>query len=74
MRPLIAGSIARADEVVEPPFDAAHESGSGPIATEIHRPRNVGDQGKSGLVVLNVSFVAHDPSETWTVWIFCSAN
>src|ERR1700752_1626476 len=33
-----------------------------PIATEIHVPRNVGDQGKSGLVVLNVSFVARGPN------------
>ena len=32
-----------------------------PIATEIHVPWNVGDQGESGLVVLNMSFVAHDP-------------
>ena len=35
-----------------------------PIATEIHVPSNVGDQGKSGLVVLNVSFVARDPKPT----------
>jgi hypothetical protein len=32
-----------------------------PIATEIHVPWHVGDQLKSGLVVLNVSFVARDP-------------
>jgi hypothetical protein len=31
------------------------------IATEIRDPWNVGDQGKSGLVVLSVSFVARDP-------------
>jgi hypothetical protein len=36
------------------------------IATEIHVSRHVGDQGKSGLVVLNVSFVARDPSPTWS--------
>ena len=34
------------------------------IATEIHVPWHVGDQGKSGLVVLNVCFVARDPKET----------
>jgi len=34
------------------------------IATEIHVPWHVGDQGKSGLVVLNVCFVARDPTET----------
>ena len=32
-----------------------------PIATVIHVTWNVGDQGKSGPVVLNVSFVVHDP-------------
>jgi hypothetical protein len=31
-----------------------------PFAAGMHVPWNVGDQG-SGLVVLNVSFVAHDP-------------
>jgi hypothetical protein len=40
-------------------------SAIGPIATEIHVPWNVGDQGKSGLVVLNVSFVARDPKQTF---------
>ena len=34
----------------------------GPIATEIHVRWHVGDQGMSGLVVLNVSFVARDPN------------
>jgi hypothetical protein len=34
------------------------------IATEIYVPWNVGDQGKSRLVVLNVSFVARDPLQT----------
>jgi hypothetical protein len=34
---------------------------SWPIAAEIDVSRNVRDQGKSGLVVLNVSFVARDP-------------
>jgi hypothetical protein len=34
-----------------------------PIATEIHVPWNVGDQGKSGLVVLNMSFGALDEKE-----------
>jgi hypothetical protein len=37
-----------------------------PIATEIHAPWNVGDQGKSGLFVLNVSFVARDLERTFT--------
>ena len=37
---------------------------SWPIATEIHVAWHVGDQGKSGLVVLNVSFVARDPEQT----------
>ena len=32
------------------------------MATEIHVPWNVGDQGKSGLIVLNVSFVTRDLS------------
>ena len=32
-----------------------------PIATEIHVSWHVGNQDKSGLVVLNVSFVARDP-------------
>jgi hypothetical protein len=32
-----------------------------PIATEGNVPRNIGDQGKCGLVALNVSFVARDP-------------
>jgi hypothetical protein len=35
-----------------------------PIATESPVPWNVGNQGKSGLVVLNVSFVARDPQRT----------
>ena len=35
-----------------------------PFATEIHCPWNVGDPGKRGLVVLNVSFVARDPQRT----------
>ena len=35
-----------------------------PFATEIHVTWNVGDQGKRGLVVINVSFVAHDPKRT----------
>jgi hypothetical protein len=39
------------------------------IATEIHVPWHVGDQGKSGLVVLNVSFVARDPKATLPVSI-----
>ena len=32
-----------------------------PIATEIHVAWHAGDQGKSGPVVLNVSFAACDP-------------
>ena len=32
-----------------------------PIATEIRVPWNVGDQGRSGVVVLNMSFAARDP-------------
>ena len=36
----------------------------GPIATEIHVAWHAGDQGKSGPVVLNVSFVACDPDRT----------
>ena len=36
-----------------------------PIATEIHVSWNVGDRGKSGLVVLNTSFVARDP-DVWS--------
>jgi NAD(P)-dependent dehydrogenase (short-subunit alcohol dehydrogenase family) len=32
-----------------------------PVATEIHVRWHVGGQGNSGLVVLNVSFVARDP-------------
>ena len=35
-----------------------------PIATEIHVSWHVGNQDKSGLVVLNVSFVARDPTRT----------
>jgi len=35
-----------------------------PIATEIHVPWHVRYQVKSSLVVLNVSFVAHDPLRT----------
>ena len=35
-----------------------------PIATEIHIPWHVRYQVKSGLVVLNVSFVARDPEQT----------
>jgi len=35
-----------------------------PIATEFHVRWYVGGQGKSGLVVLNVSFVARDPERT----------
>jgi hypothetical protein len=35
-----------------------------PIATEIHIPWHVRYQVKSGLVVLNVSFVARDPQQT----------
>jgi hypothetical protein len=35
-----------------------------PIATEIHIPWHVRYQVKSGLVVLNVSFVARDPLQT----------
>jgi len=35
-----------------------------PIATEIHVRCYVGGQGKSGLVVLNVRFVARDPQPT----------
>jgi hypothetical protein len=31
---------------------------------EIHVPWHVGGQGKSGLVVLNVSFVARDPQRS----------
>jgi len=35
-----------------------------PIATEIHVSWHVGNQDKSGLVVLNVSFVARDAKRT----------
>jgi hypothetical protein len=35
-----------------------------PIAAEIHVPWNVSDQGRSGLVVLNVRLSRFDPSET----------
>jgi hypothetical protein len=38
-----------------------------PIATDIH----VGDQAKSGLVVLKVSFVAPDPTATSNVTKSC---
>src|ERR1700752_4445758 len=34
------------------------------IATESYVPWNAGDQGKCGLVVLNVIFVARDPTRT----------
>ena len=37
------------------------------IATEIHVAWRAGDQGESGLVVLNVSFVARDPDLTLTL-------
>ena len=36
-----------------------------PIATEIHIPWHVRYQVKSGLVVLNVSFVARDPKQSF---------
>jgi hypothetical protein len=36
--------------------------------------RNVRSQGQSGKHMLALSFSGFDPSETWTVWIFCSAN
>ena len=39
-------------------------TGCGPIATEIHVSCHVGNQDKSGLVVLNVNFVARDPKPT----------
>ena len=42
-------------------FQALLEFGLWPIATEIHVSWHVGNQDKSGLVVLNVSFVARDP-------------
>jgi hypothetical protein len=42
-------------------FAAPHMSAPVPIATASHVLRNVGDQGKCGHVVLNVSFVARDP-------------
>jgi len=45
-------------------FQALLEFGLWPIATEIHVSWHVGNQDKSGLVVLNVSFVAHDPEPT----------
>ena len=35
-----------------------------PIATEIDVRCHVGDWGMSGLVVLSLSFVAHDPERT----------
>jgi len=35
-----------------------------PIATELHVSWHVGNLDKSGLVVLNVSFVARDPKRT----------
>jgi hypothetical protein len=38
-----------------------------PIATEILVRWNVGDQAKSGLIVLNVSFVARDPKPTYSI-------
>ena len=37
------------------------------IATKIHVSWHVGNQDKSGLVVLNVSFVARDPKATSVV-------
>jgi hypothetical protein len=43
-------------------------TGCGPIATEIHVSCHVGNQDKSGLVVLNVSFVARDPIRNYTNW------
>lgn len=50
---------------------AAHRSipcpwqvGLWPLATEVHVRSHVGDRGKSGLVVLNVRFVARDPERT----------
>ena len=41
--------------------------GKWPIATEIHVPWHVRYQVKSGLVVLNVSFVARDPMQSLQV-------
>jgi hypothetical protein len=32
---------------------------------EIHVRSHVGDEGNSGRVVLNVSFVESDPNQTW---------
>ena len=58
--------------------DKAHEQRakvrSWPIATEGHVRRNIGDQGKSGLVVLNVSFVARDPFRKSSNLISCDAQ
>jgi hypothetical protein len=42
-------------------FAAVHESVRGPFATEIHVAWHIGDQGKSGLDVLKMGFVARDP-------------
>jgi len=35
-----------------------------PLATEVDVSFHVGDWGMSGLVVLSLSFVAHDPKRT----------
>jgi hypothetical protein len=43
-----------------------------PIATEIHVAWHVRDQDKSGLVVLNVSFVARDRTLVLSVHRLCA--
>src|SRR5713226_7271876 len=45
-------------------FSEPEKVGDWPIATEIHVAWHVRDQDTSGLVVLNVSFVARDPNRT----------
>jgi hypothetical protein len=49
-------------------------SHSGPLQRKALSPWNVGNQGKSGLVVLNVSFVARDPNRNSSVQICCDAQ
>lgn len=45
--------------------------GPGPLRRKSISPGNVGEQGKSGLVMLNVSFAARDPKVTFRAQTPC---